>query len=73
MAMAALASRGSDEELRESQYKVLELWQQSYARIVEDHAAGYVWDDTVFAGRAGLGGGLDWAADRLEGPGCSRR
>jgi nicotinate phosphoribosyltransferase len=30
MAMAALASRGSDEELRQSQYKVLELWQKSY-------------------------------------------
>ena len=30
MAMAALASRGSDEELRESQYKVLELWGKSY-------------------------------------------
>ncbi len=30
MAMAAMASRGSDEELRNSQYKVLELWQQSY-------------------------------------------
>ena len=30
MAMAALASRGSDEELRESQYRVLELWQKSY-------------------------------------------
>ncbi len=30
MAMAAMASRGSDEELRQSQYKVLELWQQSY-------------------------------------------
>ncbi len=30
MAMAALASRGSDEELRQSQYQVLELWQQSY-------------------------------------------
>jgi nicotinate phosphoribosyltransferase len=30
MAMAAMASRGSDEELRESQYKVLELWQRSY-------------------------------------------
>lgn len=30
MAMAAMASRGSDEELRESQYKVLELWQKSY-------------------------------------------
>jgi nicotinate phosphoribosyltransferase len=30
MAMAAMASRGSDEELRASQYKVLELWQKSY-------------------------------------------
>ena len=30
MAMAAMASRGSDEELRASQYRVLELWQQSY-------------------------------------------
>ena len=30
MAMAAMASQGSDEELRASQYKVLELWQQSY-------------------------------------------
>ena len=30
MAMAALASRGSDEALRESQYDVLRLWQQSY-------------------------------------------
>ena len=30
MALAAMASRGSDEELRASQYKVLELWQQSY-------------------------------------------
>lgn len=30
MAMAAIASRGSDEDLRASQYRVLELWQQSY-------------------------------------------
>src|ERR1700744_1970612 len=30
MALAAMASRGSDEELKASQYKVLELWQQSY-------------------------------------------
>jgi nicotinate phosphoribosyltransferase len=30
MALAAIASRGSDEELRQSQYKVLELWAQSY-------------------------------------------
>ncbi len=30
MAMAAIASRGSDEDLRQSQYDVLRLWQQSY-------------------------------------------
>jgi nicotinate phosphoribosyltransferase len=30
MAMAALASTGSDEDLRASQYRVLELWQRSY-------------------------------------------
>lgn len=30
MAMAAMASRGSDEELRASQYQVLELWAKSY-------------------------------------------
>ncbi len=30
MAMAAMASRGNDEELRASQYEVLRLWQQSY-------------------------------------------
>jgi nicotinate phosphoribosyltransferase len=30
MAMAAMASRGSDDDLRASQYKVLELWRQSY-------------------------------------------
>ena len=30
MAMAALASLGSDDDLRASQYKVLELWRQSY-------------------------------------------
>ena len=30
MAMAALASTGSDAELRDSQYRVLELWQRSY-------------------------------------------
>ncbi|MGA7156334.1 MAG: nicotinate phosphoribosyltransferase [Acidobacteriaceae bacterium] len=30
MAMAALASQGTDDDLRNSQYKVLELWRQSY-------------------------------------------
>jgi nicotinate phosphoribosyltransferase len=30
MAMAAIASTSTDEELRQSQYRVLELWQRSY-------------------------------------------
>ncbi|WP_089406959.1 nicotinate phosphoribosyltransferase [Granulicella rosea] len=30
MALAAMASAGTDEDLRASQYRVLELWQQSY-------------------------------------------
>ena len=30
MALAALASEGSDEDLRQSQYRVLELWAKSY-------------------------------------------
>ncbi len=30
MAMAALASQGSDEDLRNSQYRVLDLWRRSY-------------------------------------------
>ncbi len=30
MAMAALASQGTDDDLRNSQYRVLELWRQSY-------------------------------------------
>jgi nicotinate phosphoribosyltransferase len=30
MALAAMASRSSDDELRASQYRVLELWQKSY-------------------------------------------
>jgi nicotinate phosphoribosyltransferase len=30
MAMAAIASQGTDEDLRASQYRVLELWAQSY-------------------------------------------
>ena len=30
MALAAMASRGSDEDLRRAQYDVLELWQESY-------------------------------------------
>ena len=35
MVMAAIASQVSDQALRESQYRVLELWQQSYGGEIE--------------------------------------
>jgi len=57
MAMAALASRGSDEELRESQYKVLELWQQSYGGSLK-----IMLPDT-FGTTQFLEGAPDWVAD----------
>jgi nicotinate phosphoribosyltransferase len=57
MAMAALASRGTDEELRESQYKVLELWQQSYGGALK-----IMLPDT-FGTTQFLEGAPDWVAD----------
>ncbi len=57
MAMAALASRGSDEELRESQYKVLELWQQSYGGALK-----IMLPDT-FGTTQFLEGAPEWVAD----------
>jgi len=57
MAMAALASRRSDEELRESQYKVLELWQQSYGGALK-----IMLPDT-FGTTQFLEGAPDWVAD----------
>ena len=57
MAMAALASRGSDEELRESQYRVLELWQQSYGGSLK-----IMLPDT-FGTTQFLEGAPDWVAD----------
>jgi nicotinate phosphoribosyltransferase len=57
MAMAALASRGSDEELRASQYKVLELWQQSYG------GALLIMLPDTFGTTQFLAGAPDWVAD----------
>ena len=57
MAMAAMASRGSDEDLRESQYKVLELWQQSYGGALK-----IMLPDT-FGTTQFLAGAPDWVAD----------
>ena len=57
MAMAALASRGSDEELRASQYKVLELWQQSYG------GALLIMLPDTFGTTQFLSGAPEWVAD----------
>jgi nicotinate phosphoribosyltransferase len=57
MAMAAMASRGSDAELRESQYKVLELWQKSYG------GALLIMLPDTFGTTQFLEGAPDWVAD----------
>ena len=57
MAMAAMASRGSDEELRQSQYKVLELWQKSYG------GALLIMLPDTFGTTQFLEGAPDWVAD----------
>ncbi len=57
MAMAALASRGTDEELLESQYRVLELWQQSYG------GALLIMLPDTFGTTQFLEGAPEWVAD----------
>ena len=57
MAMAAMASRGSDEELRASQYEVLQLWQQSYGGALK-----IMLPDT-FGTTQFLEGAPEWVAD----------
>jgi nicotinate phosphoribosyltransferase len=57
MALAAMASRGSDEELRASQYHVLELWQQSYGGSLK-----IMLPDT-FGTTQFLEGAPDWVSD----------
>ncbi len=57
MAMAALASRGTDEELRESQYNVLKLWQRSYG------GALLIMLPDTFGTTQFLEGAPDWVAD----------
>jgi nicotinate phosphoribosyltransferase len=56
MAMAAMASRGSDEDLRASQYKVLELWAQSY------HNELLIMLPDTFGTTQFLAGAPDWVA-----------
>jgi nicotinate phosphoribosyltransferase len=56
MAMAAMASRGGDEDLRASQYKVLELWAQSY------HNELLILLPDTFGTTQFLAGAPDWVA-----------
>ncbi len=56
MAMAALASRGTDDELRASQYRVLELWQKSYG------GALLIMLPDTFGTTQFLDGAPDWVA-----------
>ncbi len=57
MAMAALASRGTDEDLLASQYRVLELWQQSYG------GALLIMLPDTFGTTQFLANAPDWVAD----------
>ena len=57
MALAAMAARGSDEELRASQYKVLELWARSYG------GALLIMLPDTFGTTQFLEGAPDWVAD----------
>ena len=57
MAMAAMASGGTDEELRGSQYKVLELWQKSYG------GALLIMLPDTFGTAQFLEGAPEWVAD----------
>jgi nicotinate phosphoribosyltransferase len=57
MAMAAMASGGMDEELRASQYRVLELWQKSYGGTL------LIMLPDTFGTTQFLEGAPDWVAD----------
>jgi nicotinate phosphoribosyltransferase len=57
MAMAAMASGGTDEELRASQYRVLELWQKSYGGTL------LIMLPDTFGTTQFLEGAPDWVAD----------
>ena len=57
MAMAAIASEGSDEELRASQYRVLELWANSYGGEL------LIMLPDTFGTTQFLAGAPEWVAD----------
>jgi nicotinate phosphoribosyltransferase len=57
MALAAMAARGSDEELWASQYRVLELWQKSYGGSL------LIMLPDTFGTTQFLAGAPEWVAD----------
>jgi nicotinate phosphoribosyltransferase len=57
MALAAMASNGTDDELRWSQYRVLELWQRSYGGVL------LIMLPDTFGTTQFLEGAPDWVAD----------
>jgi nicotinate phosphoribosyltransferase len=57
MALAAIASKGTDDELRASQYTVLELWQKSYGGEL------LIMLPDTFGTTQFLQGAPDWVAD----------
>ncbi len=64
MALAAMAK--DDEELKTAQYRLLELWQQTYQGELLDPASRHLWHVTVPPQCSGLGSGLDGAACRQQ-------
>ena len=65
MALAAMAN--SDDELKSSQYRILELWQSTYGARHSYHAARHLRHNAVSGRCAGLDSGLDRPAHRQQG------
>jgi hypothetical protein len=70
MALAAMAN--NDEELKTAQYRLLELWQQSYQGELLILLPDTFGTTQFLRECAGLGGGLDGPAHRQQGPLISR-
>ena len=64
MAIAAIASRGTDDELRQSQYRVLELWQQSYGGALLIMLPDTFGTTQFLAGAPPLAS--DWTGQRID-------
>jgi nicotinate phosphoribosyltransferase len=64
MALAAIASAGTDEELRASQYRVLELWAQSYGGALLIMLPDTFGSTQFLAGAPAWAG--DWTGQRMD-------